>query len=206
MKKENLTGAVAQLKGDVLESRPVTNISQALQGTVANLNISSSDGGAPGGKQSINIRGYTGFGLDDSGNMVSKSQSPLVIIDGIQGGDLNTVNMEDVESISVLKDAASTAIYGSSAPYGVIIINTKKGKRSSKATITYNNNFGFAQPINLPHMLNSLDFANLYNEAADNAGIARPFTNENIQRIKDYQAGIMKDETIANPAAVRMIG
>lgn len=76
--------------------------------------------------------------------MVSKSQSPLVIIDGIQGGDLNTVNMEDVESISVLKDAASTAIYGSSAPYGVIIINTKKGKRSSKATITYNNNFGFA--------------------------------------------------------------
>lgn len=132
MKKENLTGAVAQLKGDVLESRPVTNISQALQGTVANLNISSSDGGAPGGKQSINIRGYTGFGLDDSGNMVSKSQSPLVIIDGIQGGDLNTVNMEDVESISVLKDAASTAIYGSSAPYGVIIINTKKEKEARK--------------------------------------------------------------------------
>lgn len=201
MKKENLTGAVTQLKGDVLESRPVTNISQALQGTVANLNISSSDGGAPGGKQSINIRGYTGFGLDDNGNMVSKSQSPLVIIDGIQGGDLNSVNMEDVESISVLKDAASTAIYGSSAPYGVIIINTKKGKRSSKATITYNNNFGFAQPINMPQMLNSLDFANMYNEAADNAGIARPFTNENIQRIKDYQTGVMKDETIANPAA-----
>lgn len=85
MKKENLTGAVAQLKGDVLESRPVTNISQALQGTVANLNISSTGGGAPGAKQSINIRGYTGFGLDNSGSMVSKSQSPLVIIDGIQG-------------------------------------------------------------------------------------------------------------------------
>lgn len=201
MKKENLTGAVAQLKGDALESRPVTNISQALQGTVANLNISSSGGGAPGSKPSINIRGYTGFGLNSDGNMESKSQSPLIIIDGIQGGDLNSINMEDVESISVLKDAASTAIYGSSAPYGVIIINTKKGKRGSKATITYNNNFGFAQPINLPHMLNSLDFANLYNEAADNAGIARPFTDENIQRLKDYQAGILKDETIANPAA-----
>lgn len=201
MKKENLTGAVTQLKGEVLESRPVTNISQALQGTVANLNISSSGGGAPGGKPSINIRGYTGFGLDDNGNMESKSESPLVIIDGIQGGDLNSVNIEDVESISILKDAASTAIYGSSAPYGVIIINTKKGKKGSKATITYNNNFGFAQPINLPKMLNSLDFANIYNEAADNAGIARPFTNENLQRIKDYQGGIMKDETIANPAA-----
>lgn len=200
-KKVNLTGAVAQIKGEALESRPVTNISQALQGTVANLNISSSSGGAPGSKPSINIRGYTGFGLNSDGNMESKSQSPLIIIDGIQGGDINSINMEDVESISVLKDAASTAIYGSSAPYGVIIINTKKGKRGSKATITYNNNFGFAQPINLPQMLNSLDFANLYNEAADNAGIARPFTDENIQRIKDYQAGILKDETIANPAA-----
>lgn len=200
MKKENLTGAVTQLKGDVLESRPVTNLSQALQGTVANLNISSSSGGAPGANQSINIRGYTGFGLDESNNMVSKSQSPLIVIDGIQGGDINSINMEDVESISVLKDAASTAIYGSSAPYGVIIINTKKGKKNTKATITYNNNFGLAQPISLPRMLNSLDFANLYNETADNAGIARPFTEENIQRIKDYQSGVMKDETIANPS------
>lgn len=200
MKKENLTGAVAQLKGDILESRPVTNIAQALQGTVANLNISSSSGGAPGEKQAINVRGYTGFGLDDSGKMESKSQAPLIVIDGVQGGDINSINMEDVESISVLKDAASTAIYGSSAPYGVIIINTKKGKRGSKATITYNNNFGFAQPINLPKMMNSLDFANLYNEAADNADIALPFTKENLQRIKDYQNGNMKDETIANPA------
>lgn len=200
MKKENLTGAVAQLKGDVLESRPVTNITQALQGTVANLNITSNAGGAPGSKQSLNIRGYTGFGLNDSGNMESKFESPLIVIDGIQGGDINSINMEDVESISVLKDAASAAIYGSSAPYGVIIINTKKGKKNTKAKITYNNNFGFAQPINMPKMLNSLDFANLYNEAADNGNIARPFTEENIQRIKDYQSGKIKDETIADPA------
>lgn len=200
MKKENLTGSVAQISGKALESRPVTNLSQALQGTVANLNISSSGGGAPGSTQNINIRGYTGFGVDGNGNMTSTSASPLIVIDGVQGGDINSINMEDVESISVLKDAASTAIYGSSAPYGVIIINTKKGKRNSKATITYNNNFGMAQPINLPKMLNSLEFANLYNEAADNAGIARPFTDENIQRIKDYQAGILKDETIRDPS------
>lgn len=199
MKKENLTGSVAQLKGEVLESRPVTNIAQALQGTVANLNISSTSGGAPGAKQTINVRGYTGFGLDN-GNMVAKSQAPLIVIDGVQGGDINSINMDDVESISVLKDAASTAIYGSSAPYGVIIINTKKGKRGSKAKITYNSNFGFAQPIHLPKMMNSLDFANLYNESAANANIALPFTEENIQRIKDYQSGKMTDETIANPA------
>lgn len=200
MKKENLTGSVAQLSGETLENRPVSNITQALQGTVANLNISSSNGGAPGETMSINVRGYTGFGLNDDGTMATKSQSPLIVIDGIQGGDLNSINMEDVESISVLKDAASTTIYGSSAPYGVIIITTKKGKKNSKATITYNNNFGMSQPINLPQMMNSLDFANLYNEAADNAGVARPFTEENLQRIRDYQAGIMKDETIANPS------
>ena len=195
MKKENLTGAVAQLKGEVLENRPVTNIAQALQGTVANLNISSISGGAPGASQTINVRGYTGFGSDGA-----KSQSPLIVIDGVQGGDINSINIEDVESISVLKDAASTAIYGSSAPYGVIIINTKKGKRGSKAQITYNANFGLAQPINMPKMANSLDFANLYNEAAANANIALPFTEENLQRIKDYQSGKMKDETIADPA------
>lgn len=198
-KKVNLTGAVAQLKGEVLENRPVTNITQALQGTVANLNISSTSGGAPGADQTINIRGYTGFGLDENGKMVSKSQSPLIVIDGVQGGDINSINMQDVESISVLKDAASTAIYGSSAPYGVIIINTKKGKKGSKAKITYNNNFGFAQPINLPKMMNSLDFANIYNEAARNGNIAPVFSEENIQRIKDYQSGVLKDETIPDP-------
>lgn len=198
-KKVNLTGAVAQLKGEILENRPVTNITQALQGTVANLNISSTSGGAPGADQTINIRGYTGFGLDENGKMVSKSQSPLIVIDGVQGGDINSINMQDVESISVLKDAASTAIYGSSAPYGVIIINTKKGKKGSKAKITYNNNFGFAQPINLPKMMNSLDFANIYNEAARNGNIAPVFSEENIQRIKDYQSGVLKDETIPDP-------
>lgn len=198
-KKVNLTGAVAQIKGEVLENRPVTSVTQALQGSVANLNISSTSGGAPGADQTINIRGYTGFGLDDNGKMEAKSQSPLVVIDGVQGGDINSINMQDVESISVLKDAASTAIYGSSAPYGVIIINTKKGKKGSKARITYNNNFGFAQPINLPKMMNSLDFANIYNEAARNGNVAPVFSEENIQRIKDYQSGVLKDETIHDP-------
>lgn len=189
MKKEHLTSAVANVKGETLESRPVTKITQALQGAVANLNISSNNGGAPGATQSIDIRGYSGLGT---------TSSPLIVIDGIQGGDLNYINMDDVESISVLKDAASTAIYGSSAPFGAIIINTKKGNKDTKAKITYSNNFAFSQPINLPQMANSLDFANLYNEAADNAGIARPFTEENLQRIRDYQAGIIKDETIAD--------
>lgn len=189
-KKVNLTGAVSMVSGEELENRPVIKIAEALQGTVANLNISSSNGGAPGSTQSINVRGYSGLGT---------TSTPLIVIDGVQGGSLDYINPDDVESISVLKDAASAAIYGSSAPFGVIIITTKQGKKDSKTRVTYSNNFGFAEPINLPKMANSLDFATIYNEAADNANVARPFTEENIQRIKDYQAGIMTDETIAAP-------
>ena len=189
-KKVNLTGAVSTVNQKTLESRPVTKITQALQGTVANLNISSSNGGAPGATQDINIRGYSGLGT---------TSSPLIVIDGIQGGSLNYLDPDDVESISVLKDAASASIYGSSAPFGAILITTKRGAKNTKARITYSNSFRFAQPINLPKMANSLDFATIYNEAADNAGVTRPFTDENLQRIKDYQAGLLTDETIANP-------
>ena len=187
-KRANLTGAVEKIGGERLENRAVQNITQALQGTIANLNVSTSNG-APGSTQSINIRGYAGLG---------STRSPLVVIDGIQGGDLNNINMNDVESITVLKDAASSAIYGSSAPYGVIIVTTKKG-RSGKTTITYNNNFGYSQPINLPHYVNSLEFAGAFNEAAANAFVALPFDDGTIDRIKQYMAGTLKDETMRNP-------
>ena len=189
-KKVNLTGAVSTVNQKALENRPVTKITQALQGTVANLNISSSNGGAPGATQSINIRGYSGLGT---------TSSPLIVIDGIQGGSLDYLDPDDVESISVLKDAASASIYGSSAPFGAILITTKRGAKNQKARITYSNSFRFAQPINLPKMANSLDFANIFNEGADNAGVTRPFTEENLQRIRDYQAGLMTDETIPDP-------
>ncbi len=190
-KKVNLTGAVATVSSKDLQNRPVTDISQALQGQVANLNVTqTTGGGAPAAMPSINVRGYTGFGV---------SASPLVVIDGIPGGDINTINPSDIESISVLKDAASSAIYGSSAPYGVLLINTKQGKKGGKPTVSYNNNLAFAQVINLPKMINSLDFANIYNEAFVNSGRAPWFSPETIQRIKDYQAGTLKEETIKDP-------
>jgi TonB-linked SusC/RagA family outer membrane protein len=196
-KKIHLTGAVAQVKGEVLENRAVTNVTQALQGQVANLNISSAatplsskGGGSPGATQSINVRGYTGFG---------SAAAPLIVIDGIQGGDINTVNMSDVESVSVLKDAASSAIYGSSAPYGVVLITTKKGQAGQKPIITYNNNFGFAQALNIPKMMNSLDAANFLNEACANSGMAPSVPDEQLQRIKDYLAGTLTTETYRDP-------
>ncbi|ULT28910.1 TonB-dependent receptor plug domain-containing protein [Sphingobacterium sp. E70] len=91
----------------------------------------STPNGAPGTKQQINVRGYTGIAIDANGNKVNRSAGPLVVIDGVQGGDLSSINMNDVASVSVVKDAAAAAIYGSSAPYGVIIITTKRVKQAS---------------------------------------------------------------------------
>lgn len=190
-KKTDLTAAIAHVDGAALENRPVVNVTQALQGMVANLNISvGSAGGAPNAMQGINIRGYTGLGT---------SAGPLLVIDGIQGGDINTINPDDIESITVLKDAAASAIYGSSAPYGVILINTKQGKKNRKPVVTYNNNFSFSQPLNLPKMGNSLEYAEFFNEAFVNAGRSPWFDDETMQRIKDYLAGKITTETIKNP-------
>ena len=205
-KKENLTGAVAMLSGETLENRSVSNMAQALQGTIGNLNIlplASSDpgsfensGGSPGASFQINIRGITGFTSDQHGQ--ARMEGPLIVIDGVQGGDINAINMNDVESIVVLKDAASSAIYGSSAPFGVILITTKKGGLGRKPTITYNNNFKFNKPISRPKGMNSLDFVQAYNEIFDNAGRVRIFGSAQIERITQYMAGELENETIAD--------
>ena len=123
-KKANLTGAVAQVGNKLVENRSVTNIGQALQGQVANLNITIGSGD-PGTGATYNIRGM---------NSLSGGE-PLVIIDGVPDGDLNTLNPNDIESVSVLKDAASAAIYGARAAYGVILVKTKMGKKNSKINL-----------------------------------------------------------------------
>ena len=188
-KKTNLTGSVTQIDAKVLKDRPITRLSQGLQGAVGGLNIIS-NGGAPNATQSINIRGFTGLGT---------AGSPLIVIDGIQGGDINSINANDVESVSVIKDAAASAVYGSSAPYGVILIKTKQGKKGQPVSITYNNNFTFDAPIGLPKMLNSLDFAKIYNQSLANGGGAPFFNQETIDRMTAYQNGTLATETIANP-------
>lgn len=190
--KESLTGAVTQIDNKTLQDRPITNVSEGLQGSVGNLNITTGGGGGnPNSTKNINIRGFTGLG---------QTQGPLIVIDGIQGGDINAINPNDIESISVIKDAASAAVYGSSAPYGVILITTKKGKKGAEPQITLNSNFSGASPIGLPDMLNSITFANMYNEALANAGRSPFFSDEAIERMRQYQAGTLKDETIPVPA------
>jgi TonB-linked SusC/RagA family outer membrane protein len=186
-KKSNLTGAMDVIKSDALSGRVVTNVSEALQGISPNLNITQSGtSGEPGGKLNMNIRGI--------GSLTGDS-SPYVLVDGVPM-DINSVNPNDIESLSVLKDAAASAIYGSRAPYGVILITTKKGARGEqKPRISYSNNFSLSSPLGLPHMTNSLNFVTAYDQASVNAGLSPNFSEYNIQRIKDYMAGRITEET-----------
>ena len=177
-KKVNLTGSVGLATAKDLQSRPVSNATQALQGLVPGLQISTNTGELDK-NMSINIRGNGTIGDGTSG-------SPLILIDGMEG-DINTVNPQDIENISVLKDAAASSIYGSRAPFGVILVTTKKGKQG-KATINYNNSFRFNSPVHLPEMMDSYTFANYFNEGARNGKQGQQFSNDVMQQMLDFQA------------------
>lgn len=171
-KKENLTGAVKSVDTKVLSSRPITSVVDGLQGAVAGLNITNDMGGAPGQKMSFNIRG---LGLDDLDKDGSGSKAlPLVLIDGMEG-DLSTINPNDIENISILKDAASAAIYGSRAPYGVILVTLKKGDRGF--AMNYSGNLRISQPINTPNMVNAYEYALAVNDAFTNCNSGAQFNN-----------------------------
>lgn len=177
-KKVNLTGSVGLATAKEIESRPVANATQALQGLVPGLQITTNSGELDK-NMSINIRGNGTIGDGSSG-------SPLILIDGMEG-DINTVNPQDIENISVLKDAAASSIYGSRAPFGVILITTKKGK-SGKAVINYNNSFRFNSPVSLPEMMDSYSFANYFNAAAHNANWGDQFTEDVMKQMLEFQA------------------
>uniref|UniRef100_UPI003217344E SusC/RagA family TonB-linked outer membrane protein n=1 Tax=uncultured Draconibacterium sp. TaxID=1573823 RepID=UPI003217344E len=171
-KKVNLTGAVGIAKGEVLENRPITNALEGLQGTVAGLNITNANG-EPGSNPKINIRGATSI----------NGGSPLVLVDGIEM-NLNHINPNDIESVSVLKDAASAAMYGARAAYGVILVTTKSGHLNQKVKVEYSNNFYAAQPTILAEKSNSLKFALYANEMRRNRGAADAILPEEFDFIK----------------------
>lgn len=142
-KKVNLSGAVATVDTKQIEDRPVLNVGQALQGKVANLNISLGSGAA-NDSPSFNIRGTNSL----------NGGSPLIVIDGVVASNwmLNNMNPGDIESISVLKDASSAAIYGSRAAFGVILVTTKSGK-SEKVSVSYSGNFSARQNLHKPKVI-----------------------------------------------------
>ena len=181
-KKENLTGAIATVDAKVLESRPLTTIGQGLQGVIPNLNITTSNG-RPGSGSSFNIRGYTSL----------NGGSPLVLVDGVQM-DPNQINPNDVENVTVLKDAASAAIYGGRAAFGVVLITTKKGKKETPMQINISSDYSITRPTRLPDLVNSVEYLQMYMEAdrtgrATGSGVgSQNFTDTDLQKAKEYLA------------------
>ena len=174
IKKVNLTGSVATIKGsDVVENR-TASVSSALSGLLPGVTIIQSSGEPGADISSINIRGMSTLG--------SGSNSPLILVDGIPRS-INNINPNDIESISVLKDAAASAIYGMRAANGVVLITTKRGK--GKTTFDVNVNSGFQQPTRLPDFLDSFNYATLLNEANANDGVAPAYTDEDLQLFSD---------------------
>ncbi len=180
-KKVNLTGAIEVVDGDRLKNRPSTNVSQVMQGTVSGVNFSYGNSGSePRAKLNLQIRGQG---------------EPYVLIDGTVG-DLNMIDPNDIENISVLKDAAASAIYGARAPYGVVIITTKSGKREEKIQVDFSANVAFTKPIRKPRMVDSYTFVRAMNEFHDNQGESRLFAEETIDRIIAYINNPSLPETV----------
>ncbi|WP_162852708.1 SusC/RagA family TonB-linked outer membrane protein [Dinghuibacter silviterrae] len=169
-KKTNLTGAVGVVKMDDMETRPLTNSGQALQGTVSGVYALQASGKPGDDGAVIDIRGVGTFG----------DNTPLILIDGFPG-NMTDVNPVDIASISVLKDAASSSIYGSRAANGVILITTKRGS-SGTMHVNYNGYFGSQSPTRLPHVLNSVQYTTLYNEASVNSGGSVVYADTTIQK------------------------
>jgi TonB-linked SusC/RagA family outer membrane protein len=172
-KKANLTGAVATVSGADLTKRVATNPTQLLQGKLPGLSVTQASGEAGNEGNVLRVRGlgtYSGAGNE-----------PLVIIDGIPG-NLTQLNPENIESVTVLKDAASASIYGSRAANGVILVTTKQGK-AGKMQVSYSYNFGIAKATSLPDLVyNSAQYMQMYNQAAVNSGAptSNRFTQDQI--------------------------
>lgn len=171
MKRRDLTGAVASVTGETLSKNPVSNVAQALQGQLPGVSVMSQDG-RPGGTMSIRVRG---------GGSITQSNDPLYIVDGIAVSDINDIPADNIESIDVLKDAASTAIYGARGANGVILITTKGSKGDGKAKVKYNMYFQIKKSTYTPDVQNAYDYvlhnwsyAKSYGEAYGN-GVASYF-------------------------------
>lgn len=151
-KRATVTGAINQVGAEVFENRPIVNAAQALQGAIPNLNITFSDG-RPDRGGTFNVRGFTSI----------NGGGPLILIDGAPG-EIDLINPQDIEKVTVLKDASSAAIYGARASFGVVLVTTKSGKKGG-ARINYSNNFGFNQTMGLPTTVDALTTATIQNDA-----------------------------------------
>lgn len=196
-KKKDLTGAIATVKSQEIAGRRTVQVSDALQGQMAGVTVTR-NGAAPGSQSKIRFRGVTTLG-DTGGN------DPLIIVDGVPSGNIDYLNPEDIETITALKDAASTAIYGSRAAAGVLLITTKRAK-SGKTSFDYSYEYAQATPVNQPGSMGAVRYMQLYNEYLANDGAAPLYSQATINNYKannaanpdlypdtDWQSSIIKN-------------
>jgi TonB-linked SusC/RagA family outer membrane protein len=197
--KKVVTGAISSVKAKDLENVPSNRIEQSLQGRVAGVTIAQNNG-QPGSASTIRVRGVTTFG--EGGN------NPLWVVDGVvvdQGG-IGYLNQSDIESIEVLKDAASAAIYGTRAATGVILVTTKKGK-SGKPTVSYNGFYGISRANKKLDLLNATQYATIINEKSVNGGGSVVFANpESLGAGTDWQDAIFNDKAARYSHEVSLSG
>jgi TonB-linked SusC/RagA family outer membrane protein len=184
-KKENLTGAVASIGADKLESRPITNLAAGLQGLIPNLNINRVNG-APGTASTFNIRGN---------NSTNSASGPLVLVDGVQM-DPNLINPDDVETVTVLKDAASAAIYGVRGAFGVILITTKSPKKNAPVRVSYSGSYSTTRPTRMPTYMNSLQYITAHRDADRTGALSGGSTASEKYTVQD---SIMAAAYLQNP-------
>lgn len=173
-KKVNLTGSVAVVKSEQLQNRAATNVTNLLAGHMPGVTVIQSSGQPGADTGSLNVRG---IGTMNSG------ASAMVIVDGVEAS-MSTVDPNDIDNISILKDASASAIYGARAANGVILITTKKGAQG-KAKVTYNGYVGFQEATRIPKFANSYDYAVMMNEAYTNDGSAAPYSDSDLQKFKN---------------------
>ena len=175
--RKSITGSVDQVGTEVFENRPVSNTMQALQGASANLIIQQRNMNPNDNSMSINIRGVSTMGNND----------PLIVIDGIISGTgtLNNINPNDIENVSVLKDAGSAAIYGSRSANGVILVTTKKGSKTGKPSVKFSGQTGFQDPKILYQPVEGWQNSMYRNQANMNIGSSPAFTPEQIRDLYD---------------------
>ncbi|WP_025762327.1 TonB-dependent receptor [Dyadobacter tibetensis] len=178
VQKKDLTGSVSSVQGEVIANRKTTQISQALQGTMPGVMVTRSSN-APGSTASIRIRGIT--------TISGEGANPLIILDGVPVDDINSINPNDVESISVLKDAASASIYGSRAAAGVIVVTTKRAK-SGQLNLDYSFEYGSERPTNLAKYVGAQRFMQLTNELRwnDNGNNTNEYPTYSKDMIENY--------------------
>ena len=174
-RKASMTAAVSTVKMKDVENAPRPNIISSLEGRVAGLTITETSG-EPGSAPAMLVRGV---------GTIDGATGPLVIIDGVPNGNLSSLAPGDIESISVLKDAAAAAIYGARAANGVLLVTTKQGGATDKALLNFNSYVGMQQPTRMPETINAYDYASLVNEAAFNEGAAPKYTEDDLRLFRD---------------------